>query len=91
MADAKRDPVEWLRQYDGSPVADVPANAAYRVETSDDGGATWEYPRATTGEHLKLDVADALYGGLAVEIRDDVVTFPSPHPIGGLIRYTPTH
>lgn len=82
-------PDNWLRHYDSSPVTDVDPNAPYRKETSDNG-ATWEYARAMTGEHLKLDVADALHAGLPVEIRDDVVTFPSPHPTGGLVRYTPT-
>ncbi|MFJ7067508.1 hypothetical protein [Streptomyces sp. NPDC101115] len=81
---------EWFRLYDSSPVADVELGAPYRKEISDDHGATWECPRDTTGEHLKLDVAEALLAGLAVDVRGGTVTFLSPHPRGGLIRYTPT-
>jgi hypothetical protein len=80
---------EWFRIYDSSPVADVEMTARYRKETSDDGGRTWEFPRESTGEHLRLDMTESLAAEHSVEQRDGVVTFPSPHPIGGLIRYTP--
>ncbi|MFF8656805.1 hypothetical protein [Streptomyces huasconensis] len=88
---ARRDPAAWLRTYDTSPVADIAPDAAYRKETSDNGGRTWECPRSSTGEFLKLDVADALHAGCSVEQARGVVTIQSPHPAGGLIRYTPTH
>ncbi|MGA5635058.1 hypothetical protein [Streptomyces lydicamycinicus] len=82
---------EWFRIYDSSPAADVEPKANYRKETSDDGGRTWEYPRPTTGEFLRLDMTEALDAGCSVDVREGVVTLQSPHPIGGLIRYTPTH
>lgn len=87
---AKRDSVKWLRILDRSPVADIDSAEEYCKETSDDGGRTWEFPRASRGEFLKLDMADALYADCTVEQHDGVVTIQSPHPMGGLIRYTPT-
>lgn len=84
------DPATWFRIYDSSPVADIDLDASYCVETSDDGGKTWEYPRPSTGEHLRLDMTDALRAGCSVESSDATVIIHSPHPIGGLIRYTPT-
>ncbi|MFD7954360.1 hypothetical protein ACFV4X_12780 [Streptomyces ardesiacus] len=87
---AKRDAAGWMRIYDSSPVADIDPSALYRKETSDDGGRTWEYPRPTTGEFLMLDMAEALYAQRSVDSCEGVVTIQSPHPIGGLIRYTPT-
>ncbi|MEV3857742.1 hypothetical protein AB0J38_25880 [Streptomyces sp. NPDC050095] len=87
----KRDSVEWLRIYDRSPVADIGVSATYCMETSDDGGRTWKFPAASRGEFLKLDMAEALYAGCSVEVRGGVVTIHSPYPMGGLIRYTPTH
>lgn len=88
---AKRDPAKWLRIHDRSPVADIDPNAEYCKETSDDGGRTWEYSLSSKGEFLKLDMTDALYEGCSVEQADRVVTIQVPHPVGGLIRYTPTH
>jgi hypothetical protein len=79
---------DWFRIYDSSPVADVELSARYRKETSDDDGRTWEFPRESTGEHLRLDMTEALVAGHSVEHGDGVATFRSPHPIGGLIRYT---
>lgn len=90
MAKAK-DPAKWFGIYDSSPVADVTSTDSYRKETSDDNGRTWEHPRPSTGQFLKLDMADALYAGCSVEDTGGVVVIQSPHPIGGLIRYTPTH
>ncbi|MFI5808996.1 hypothetical protein [Streptomyces sp. NPDC051561] len=80
---------EWLRIYDASPVADVNTGAEYLKETSDDDGTTWEYPRPSTGHHLRLDMTEALIAGCTVDYRDGVAVIQSPHPIGGLIRYTP--
>ncbi|MBK3569977.1 hypothetical protein [Streptomyces sp. MBT62] len=34
-------------------------------------------------------MTEALLAGLEADVRDGIVTHPSPHPIGGLIRYTP--
>ncbi|MFI5864692.1 hypothetical protein [Streptomyces sp. NPDC051546] len=87
---AERDSVAWLRIYDKSPVSDIKASAVYLMETSDDDGRTWEYPRPSTGEFLMLDMTDALYAQCTVSDAEGVVTIQSPHPIGGLIRYTPT-
>ncbi|WP_030798951.1 hypothetical protein [Streptomyces sp. NRRL S-337] len=84
-------PAEWFRIYDSSPVADVDITATYRKETSDDDGRTWEYPRPSTGEHLRLDMSDALYAGCSVDVRDGVIILQSPHPMGGLVRYTLAH
>lgn len=81
----------WLRIYDSSPAADIDSAATYRKETSDDGGTTWEYPRKSTGQHLRLDVTAALAAGLTVDHQDDATVIESPYPMGGLIRYTPTH
>jgi hypothetical protein len=82
---------EWFRIYDSSPVADVDMAARYRKETSDDGGRTWEFPREMTGEFLRHEMADALVAGCSVEHTDGVAVIESPHPMGGLIRYTPIH
>ncbi|MFE4329664.1 hypothetical protein ACFRQM_09430 [Streptomyces sp. NPDC056831] len=82
-------PNEWLRAYDSGPVADVDPGARYRKEVSDDGGSTWAYPRQSTGEHLRIDATDVLVAGCSVEYRDGSVIIQSPHPAGGLIRYTP--
>lgn len=87
---AKRDPAKWLRIHDRSPVADIDPTAEYCKEISDDGGTTWECPRASRGEFLQLDMTDALYADCSVEQANGVVTIQSPHPMGGLIRYTPT-
>jgi len=81
---------EWLRIYDSSPVADIDHSAAYCKETSDDGGRTWEFPRAMTGEQLQFDMTDALLAGCAVDHQSDLTTIQNPHPGGGLIRYTLT-
>lgn len=88
---AKRDPTKWLRIHDRSPVADIDPSAPYRKEISDDSGRTWDQPLSSTGEFLMLDMTDALYADCSVEQAGGVVTIQSPHPIGGLIRYTPTH
>lgn len=82
---------DWLRAHDSSPVVDIDASASYRIETSDDHGATWDFPRETTGEHVRLDMTEALVADCAVECRDGVVIIQSPYPTGGLIRFTPTH
>lgn len=84
-------PVEWFRIYDSSPVADVVTSASYLKESSNDGGRTWEYPRPSTGEHLRIDMTEALIAERSVEVRDGVVTIQSAHLIGGLIRYTPAN
>jgi hypothetical protein len=85
------DHAKWFRVYDSSPAADVDLAARYRKETSDDDGRTWEFPRQMTGEHLRLDMTEALLAGFPVEHGDGVATFRSPHPTGGLIRYTLIH
>ncbi|MGW0837525.1 hypothetical protein [Streptomyces prunicolor] len=87
MAKAK-NPTKWFAIYDSSPVADVNSANSYRKETSSDG-RTWEHSRPSTGEFLKLDVADALYAGCTVEHVGGVATIQSPHPMGGFVRYTP--
>ncbi|MEU1800881.1 hypothetical protein [Streptomyces sp. NPDC019937] len=88
---SKRDHAKWLGIYDSSPVADVDTKANYRKQSSYDIGDTWEPPRQSTGQHLRLDMTEALYAGCAVEVRDGVVTIQSPYPMGGLIRYTPAN
>lgn len=84
-------PVEKLRLFDRSPVADVDSSASYCKETSDDNGRTWQFPRPMTGQFLRHDMVDALAADCAVNVRGGVVTIASPYPVGGLIRYTPTH
>ncbi|MFJ3948995.1 hypothetical protein ACIPXV_02850 [Streptomyces libani] len=85
------DPAGWFRTYDSTPVADVDTKASYRKETSDDGGRTWEYPRPTTGEHVRLFMTAALVVGRSVEVHDGVVIVQSRYPASGLVRYTPAH
>ncbi|MFJ8852344.1 hypothetical protein [Streptomyces sp. NPDC102437] len=80
---------DWCRIYDSAPVTDIDTTTAYLKETSTDGGATWEYPRDSTGEHLRLDMTEALIADLTIGLREGVVVIQSPHPAGGLIRYTP--
>ncbi|WP_326811647.1 hypothetical protein [Streptomyces scopuliridis] len=80
---------DWFRIYDSSPVADIDMNTAYRKDRSYDGGATWESAPEMTGEHLRLEMTEALIADLTVGLRDGVVVIQSPHPMGGLIRYTP--
>jgi hypothetical protein len=82
---------DWFRLYDSSPVANIDMSAPYRKETSDDDGDTWENPRQTTGEHLRIDMVEALVADRTVEYRDGVVVIQSPHPMGGWLRYTPNH
>lgn len=79
----------FFELYDSSPASDVDMAAAYVKETSDDNGRTWEYPRPSTGEFLRLDITEALVADCAVEVEGGAVTIESPHPIGGLIRYRP--
>lgn len=81
---------EWFRIHDSSPVADIDTSARYRKESSYDDGTTWENPREVNGEHLRLDMTDALIAACTVDCSDGVAVFRSPHPTGGLIRYTPT-
>ncbi|MEE4493559.1 hypothetical protein [Streptomyces sp. BE230] len=81
----------WFRIYDSSPVSDVDPTASYRKDRSYDGGATWEDAPEMKGEHLKLEMTEALLADLTIGIRDGVVVMQSPHPMGGLIRYTPAH
>lgn len=75
--------------YDSSPASDIDMVAEYVKETSRDGGRTWEHPRPMTGEFLRLEITDARLAECAVEVADGVATIESPHPMGGLIRYTP--
>lgn len=88
---ATNRPVEWLRIHDSSPVADVVTRGSYRKESSNDGGRTWEFPRPSTGQHLRIEMTEALIAERSVEVRDGVVTIQHPHLIGGLIRYTPAN
>ncbi|MFE4874772.1 hypothetical protein [Streptomyces sp. NPDC056682] len=80
---------DWFRIYDNSPVSDVDSRATYVKEISADGAA-WERPRESTGEHLKLDMTEALIADRTVALRNGVVVIESPYPLGGLLRYTPT-
>ncbi|MBX7464942.1 hypothetical protein K1Y80_02450 [Streptomyces sp. MAG02] len=80
---------DWFRVYDSAPVSEVNTQAAYLKEVSFDG-ATWEWPRESTGQHLKLDMTEALIADRTVGLRNGVVVIESPYPMGGLIRYTPT-
>lgn len=80
---------DWFRIYDSPPVTDVDPDAAYRKDRSYDGGATWEDAPEMTGEYLQLEMTEVLIAGLTIGIRDGVVVMQSPHPMGGLIRYTP--
>ncbi|GGU13162.1 hypothetical protein [Streptomyces violascens] len=80
---------DWFRIYDSAPVSDVDIRAAYTKEISVDG-AVWECPHEMTGEHLKLDMTEALIAERTVGLRNGVVVIESPYPMGGLIRYTPT-
>ncbi|MEU9568182.1 hypothetical protein AB0D16_40495 [Streptomyces sp. NPDC048161] len=80
---------DWLRIYDSAPVSDIDTRTAYRKERSYDGGATWESAPEMTGEHLRIEMTETLIADLTIGIRGGVVVMQSPHPRGGLIRYTP--
>ncbi|MCX5115489.1 hypothetical protein OOK13_45160 [Streptomyces sp. NBC_00378] len=80
---------EWLRIYDSAPVSDIDTSTAYRKENCYDG-ATWGPRLGSTGEHVRIDMTEALLLGRTVDVHDDgAVVIQSPYPAGGLIRYTP--
>ncbi|MFJ2702993.1 hypothetical protein ACIO3R_07310 [Streptomyces sp. NPDC087428] len=80
---------DWFRIYDSAPVTDIDPAAPYRKDRSYDRGATWEDAPEMRGEHLKLEMTETLLANLTIGIRDGVVVMQNPHPMGGLIRYTP--
>lgn len=78
----------WLRIYDSAPVSDIDTSTAYLKENCYDG--TWQLRLDSTGEHVRIDMTEALLLGRTVDVHDDgVVVIESPYPAGGLIRYTP--
>lgn len=83
---ASRDPAEWFRVHDASPLASISPSAPYLQERSYDGGRTWVEPHNSQAEFAHLSSTEAAAEGRRSDVTVEVVVIQERG--GHLTRWT---